>query len=70
MPACLNAANEELVAGFLAGRAPFLDIPRHIAAVMERHENRPARSLEDLLEVDSWARSAARALIGCAPLGA
>jgi 1-deoxy-D-xylulose-5-phosphate reductoisomerase len=70
MPACLNAANEELVAGFLAGRAPFLDIPRHIAAVMERHDNRPARSLEDLLEVDSWARSAARALIGCAPLGA
>jgi 1-deoxy-D-xylulose-5-phosphate reductoisomerase len=69
MPACLNAANEELVAGFLGGRACFTDIPRHIAAVMERHDNRPARSLEDLLEVDSWARGAARSLIG-APLGA
>jgi 1-deoxy-D-xylulose-5-phosphate reductoisomerase len=70
MPACLNAANEELVAGFLAGRAGFVDIPRCIAAVMERHDNRPAHSLEDLLEVDSWARSAARGLIGCEPLGA
>ncbi|HUN58031.1 MAG TPA: 1-deoxy-D-xylulose-5-phosphate reductoisomerase [Candidatus Binataceae bacterium] len=70
MPACLNAANEELVAGFLAGHARFIDIPRYIADVMERHDNRPVRSLEDLLEVDSWARSAARRLIGCQPLGA
>src|SRR6202030_4695374 len=29
MTACLNAANEELVAGFLAGRLCFMDIPRH-----------------------------------------
>jgi 1-deoxy-D-xylulose-5-phosphate reductoisomerase len=70
MPACLNAANEELVAGFLAGRAGFVDIPRYIAAIMERHDNRPVRSLEDLLEVDSWARLAARGLMGCEPLGA
>jgi 1-deoxy-D-xylulose-5-phosphate reductoisomerase len=69
MPACLNAANEELVAGFLAGRAGFVDIPRYIAAIMERHDNRPVCSLEDLLEVDSWARSAACGLIGCEPLG-
>ncbi|HTT75996.1 MAG TPA: 1-deoxy-D-xylulose-5-phosphate reductoisomerase, partial [Candidatus Binataceae bacterium] len=33
MPACLNAANEELVANFLAGRARFVDIPRYIATV-------------------------------------
>ena len=70
MPACLNAANEELVANFLAGRARFVDIPRYIATVMESHDNRPVRSLEDLLEVDCWARSAARALICREPLGA
>jgi 1-deoxy-D-xylulose-5-phosphate reductoisomerase len=70
MAACLNAANEELVAGFLAGQTCFTDIPRHIAAVMERHDNRPAHSLEDLLEVDSWARCAARSLIGGAQLEA
>jgi 1-deoxy-D-xylulose-5-phosphate reductoisomerase len=69
MPACLNAANEELVAGFLAGRSRFVDIPRHIAAVMERHDNRPAHMLEDLLEVDSWARLTARSLIEHGSIG-
>jgi 1-deoxy-D-xylulose-5-phosphate reductoisomerase len=64
MPACLNAANEELVAAFLAGQASFLDIPRHIETVMARHSNQPARTLEDLLEVDGWARRQAHQLIG------
>ena len=57
MPACLNAANEELVAAFLAGRVRFVDIPRHIETVMKRHHNQPARTLEDLLETDGWARA-------------
>jgi 1-deoxy-D-xylulose-5-phosphate reductoisomerase len=64
MPACLNAANEELVAGFLAGRARFVDIPRHIESVMNRHSNAAARTLEDLLEADAWARAEARRLMG------
>ncbi|MGD0289133.1 MAG: 1-deoxy-D-xylulose-5-phosphate reductoisomerase [Candidatus Binataceae bacterium] len=64
MTACLNAANEELVAGFLAGRARFVDIPRHIETVMSRHHNTPARTLEDVIDVDGWARAAARELIG------
>ena len=63
MTACLNAANEELVAGFLAGRVRFIDIPRHIEAVMGRHHNSPARTIEDLLETDGWARATARDLI-------
>ncbi len=70
MPACLNAANEELVAGFLAGRVRFIDIPRHIEAVMRRHTNAPACSLEDLLEVDGWARAQARELIAARPAAA
>jgi 1-deoxy-D-xylulose-5-phosphate reductoisomerase len=64
MPACLNAANEELVAGFLAGRVRFVDIPRHLESVMSRHQNAAARTLEDLLETDSWGRARARELIG------
>jgi 1-deoxy-D-xylulose-5-phosphate reductoisomerase len=60
MPACLNAANEELVAAFLGGRVRFADIPRHLEAVMQRHPNAPARTIEDLLETDGWARAAAR----------
>jgi 1-deoxy-D-xylulose-5-phosphate reductoisomerase len=64
MTACLNAANEELVAAFLAGRARFADIPRHLETVMGRHRNAAPRTLEDVLETDGWARAAARELIG------
>ncbi|HXW84949.1 MAG TPA: 1-deoxy-D-xylulose-5-phosphate reductoisomerase [Candidatus Binataceae bacterium] len=70
MPACLNAANEELVAGFLAGQAKFVDIPRHIESIVEQHRNPPARTLEDLLETDSWARARARELMGLRPVAA
>lgn len=64
MPACLNAANEELVAGFLSGHARFVDIPRHLESIMALHPNSPARTLEDLLETDAWARAQARRLMG------
>ena len=70
MAACLNAANEELVAAFLGGRAHFADIPRHIETVMTRYRNYPARTLEDLIETDGWARAQARELIGRAPAAA
>ncbi len=60
MPACLNAANEELVASFLAGRSSFADIPSHLEAIMNRHANRSGGTLEDLLEIDGWARMMAR----------
>ena len=61
-PCCLNAANEVLVAAFLAGEAQFLDIPRHIETIMSRHSNNAVRSLEDLIEIDEWARAQAREL--------
>ncbi|HTW86875.1 MAG TPA: 1-deoxy-D-xylulose-5-phosphate reductoisomerase [Candidatus Binataceae bacterium] len=67
MPACLNAANEELVAAFLAGRVRFIEVARHIETVMERFDNRPVTSLEDLLATDGWARAAARELAGLEP---
>jgi 1-deoxy-D-xylulose-5-phosphate reductoisomerase len=64
MAACLNAANEELVAGFLAGRIRFVDLPRHIEAIMSRHHNAPARTLEDVIGTDGWARAMAHELMG------
>ncbi len=64
MPCALNAANEVMVAAFLAGEAQFLDIPRNLETVMARHSNQPARTLEDLIETDGWARAQARELIG------
>ncbi len=67
MAACLNAANEELVAEFLAGHTRFVDIPCHLETVMRRHRNYEARTLEDLLEADQWARVAVRELMGSSP---
>jgi 1-deoxy-D-xylulose-5-phosphate reductoisomerase len=64
MPCALNAANEVMVAAFLAGEAQFLDIARTIETVMTRHSNQPARTLEDLIEIDGWARAQAREMIG------
>jgi len=60
MPAVLNAANEQAVALFLAERIHFLDIPRLIEQVCERHgpDRMPQPSLEDVLAVDGWARRA------------
>jgi 1-deoxy-D-xylulose 5-phosphate reductoisomerase len=47
-----------------------MDIPRHIETVMGRHHNSAARTIEDLLETDGWARAAARELIGVRPVAA
>ncbi|MDR0347597.1 MAG: 1-deoxy-D-xylulose-5-phosphate reductoisomerase [Coriobacteriales bacterium] len=62
-PAALNAANEVAVQSFLAGECAFLDIERVVETVLERHESEPVASLEQLEEVDAWARAAARAAL-------
>jgi 1-deoxy-D-xylulose-5-phosphate reductoisomerase len=59
-PAALNAANEEAVAAFLDGKAPFLAIPETIQAVLESEPRAPAVTLEDVLEADRRARERAR----------
>jgi 1-deoxy-D-xylulose-5-phosphate reductoisomerase len=64
MPCALNAANEVMVAAFLAGEAQFVDIARNIETVMARHSNYSARTIEDLIETDGWARAQARELLG------
>ncbi len=60
MPAVMNAANEQAVALFLEERIHFLDIPRLIERVCDRHrvDLSPSPSLEDVLAVDGWARRA------------
>ena len=62
MPAVLNAANEEAVALFLREEVHFLDIPRLIERVCDRHrdDHHRAPSLEEVLAVDAWARTATR----------
>lgn len=58
MPAVLNAANEQVVALFLEEKIEFLDIPRLIEKVCDRHtaDNKTAPSLDDILQADQWAR--------------
>ncbi|MBD2679655.1 MULTISPECIES: 1-deoxy-D-xylulose-5-phosphate reductoisomerase [Nostoc] len=58
MPAVLNAANEQAVALFLEEKIRFLDIPRCIELVCDRHQNdnRANPSLDDILAADRWAR--------------
>jgi len=59
-PAALNAANEEAVAAFLDGRAPFLAIPESIEEVLDAEPEAGAATLEDVLEADRRARERAR----------
>ena len=56
MPAVLNAANEEAVAAFLAGRIPFTAIPESIEEVMGGHPAAALGGLGDVLDADAWAR--------------
>ncbi|MEH2054465.1 1-deoxy-D-xylulose-5-phosphate reductoisomerase [Nostoc sp.] len=58
MPAVLNAANEQAVALFLDEKIRFLDIPRCIEWVCDRHQNdnRTNPTLDDILAADKWAR--------------
>jgi 1-deoxy-D-xylulose-5-phosphate reductoisomerase len=58
MPAILNGANEQAVALFLAEKIHFLDIPKVIEKVCDKHraDFTATPSLDDILAADIWAR--------------
>ena len=78
-PAVYNAANEECVAAFVAGRLPFLGIVDTVERVLTEHDQehdheraRPERgtgvgepilTLPDVLDAETWARSRANEII-------
>lgn len=62
-PVVLNAANELAVDAFLHEKVGFLDIPRIIGSVVEKHSSRAASSLEQILAADAWARQKAHDVI-------
>ena len=62
-PAVFNAANEQAVAAFHAGRIGFLEIVDTVQHVVESHELDGALSLESLAAAEAWARDAADQLI-------
>lgn len=56
MPAAMNGANEAAVALFIAEKIGFCDIPRLIEKVMLAHNVNTSACLDDIIEVDKWAR--------------
>ena len=64
-PAVLNAANEEAVAAFVAGRIGFLDIVGSVERVLGEHAGTSAAdlTLEALQDVERWARRRADEVI-------
>ncbi len=54
--AVVNAANEAAVAMFLDGKLRFVDIVPACRSVLNEHHFEPAPNLEQLIELDAWAR--------------
>ena len=57
--AVLNAANEEAVAAFLAGRLDFMGIPAVVARTLESQSAPACQDVESVMDIDRQARSAA-----------
>ena len=64
LPCAMNAANEIAVAAFLDEQCSYLGIADCVEAVMEVHQAQAVESLEQLEEVDAWARAQARRVLG------
>ncbi len=58
-PAVFNAANEEAVMAFHAGRIRFTDIVDTIDAVLSEHSGSSGLTLESVLDAENWARTRA-----------
>ena len=63
LPCVMNAANEIAVAAFLAGEGSYLGIAACVESVMDAHAAQPVESIEQLLDIDAWARDTARSNI-------
>ncbi len=62
-PAVFNAANEQAVLAFHAGRIGYLDILDTVQGVVDKHQ--PGEyTLDAVLEAELWARATAEQLIG------
>ncbi|WP_028932418.1 1-deoxy-D-xylulose-5-phosphate reductoisomerase [Pseudonocardia spinosispora] len=68
MPAVFNAANEEVVAAFVAGKVRFTDITDLVGeALATAHGcNTDPATVDDVLAVEQWARARANELVAAA----
>ena len=60
LPCVMNAANEIAVAAFLVKKGSYLGIAECVEAVMQAHQVQRVESVDQLEEVDAWARDMAR----------
>ena len=63
LPVVLSSADEVVVDAFLENRIRFTDIPAILRGVMDKHAVIPYPTLDDILAVDAWAKSAAHECI-------
>jgi 1-deoxy-D-xylulose-5-phosphate reductoisomerase len=69
-PAIFNAANEELVAAFVAGRLPFLGIVDGLEQILTDAPDYPEPgTVEEVLAAESWARGNARTRVAAVSEG-
>ena len=61
-PAVLSSADEEAVDIFLRGKIPFTGIYDLVSRVLSEHEIVADPEIDDILQVDRWARTRARQL--------
>ncbi len=62
-PVALSAADEVAVEAFLAGKIGFMQIPRIIESVLERHTPAPIETLDQVAAADRDARAVAHKLM-------
>ena len=70
-PAVFNAANEECVGAFLAGRIRFLDIVDTVERVVDEWSTHPENDsilldVDTVLRAETWARNRANVVLGLA----
>ena len=63
LPVVLSSADEIVVNAFLDERIGFMDIPDILQCVMDRHDVIANPTLEDILQVDKWAKSTTLSVI-------
>lgn len=63
MPAAMNAANEAVVRLFLDGAIGFMDIPRIIEKIMQKHSVNTKPGLDDIIETDRCVRKTVGGMI-------
>jgi 1-deoxy-D-xylulose-5-phosphate reductoisomerase len=62
-PTVLNAADEIAVHAFLNGQIRFTDIARIVDKTLHKHTRIKKMTLESVLEIDAWARRAAKEFV-------